>query len=252
MAAAYKKVAPAIQEAGGYTGCAPIPNEYYVGDPRKVGFTEHAKTIPVIVGTVVAEFGGFAPGLPDRTSKTPEEQVEYLRTYLGDEAEKLAALFWECYPGRPATDLLLLDVFSRGPSKDFCLKKAVHPQAPTYNYVFSFEFPIDDGKPAWHCSDIPFFFHNTDKVFICNVPGVSDQLEEKMAMSFVSFARTGVPAAEGLPQWEPCRPDDVATMVFDRECRLCHGFDDKLYEAYLPIAPDPRNLNSEEEVTVLH
>ena len=48
--------------------------------------------------------------------------------------------------------------------------------------------------------DIPFFFHNTDKVFICNVPGVSDQLEEKMAMSFVSFARTGVPAAEGLPQ----------------------------------------------------
>ena len=252
LAAAYKKVAPAIQEAGGYTGCAPIPNEYYVGDPRKVGFTEHAKTIPVIVGTVVAEFGGYAPGLPDRTSKTPEEQVEYLRTYLGDEAEKLAALFWECYPGRPATDLLLLDVFSRGPSKDFCLKKAVHPQAPTYNYVFSFEFPIDDGKPAWHCSDIPFFFHNTDKVFICNVPGVSDQLEEKMAMSFVSFARTGVPAAEGLPQWEPCRPDDVATMVFDRECRLCHGFDDKLYEAYLPIAPDPRNLNSEEEVTVLH
>lgn len=252
LAEAYKKVAPAIQEAGGYTGCAPVPNQYYVGDPRTAGFTKHAKTIPVIAGTVIAEFGGFGPSLPNRTSMTSEEQLAYLKKFVGDSAEEVAALFQECYPDKPLTDLLLMDTFSRNPTKDFARKKAAFPQAATYNYLFSFVFPMDDGKPAWHCSDIPFFFHNTDKVFICNVPGVSDELEAKMAGAFVSFATTGVPSAPGLPQWLPCTPEDVTTMVFDKECRLGHNFDDKLYEAYLPVAPDPRALHEDEEVTVLH
>lgn len=252
LAEAYKKVAPAIQEAGGYTGCAPVPNQYYVGDPRTAGFTEHAKTIPVIAGTVIAEFGGFGPSLPNRTSMTSEEQLAYLKKFVGDSAEEVAALFQECYPDKPLTDLLLMDTFSRNPTKDFARKKAAFPQAATYNYLFSFVFPMDDGKPAWHCSDIPFFFHNTDKVFICNVPGVSDELEAKMAGAFVSFATTGVPSAPGLLQWPPCTPEDVTTMVFDKECRLGHNFDDKLYEAYLPVAPDPRALHEDEEVTVLH
>ena len=252
LAEAYKKVASAIQEAGGYTGCAPVPNQYYVGDPRTAGFTEHAKTIPVIAGTVIAEFGGFGPSLPNRTSMTSEEQLAYLKKFVGDSAEEVAALFQECYPDKPLTDLLLMDTFSRNPTKDFARKKAAFPQAATYNYLFSFVFPMDDGKPAWHCSDIPFFFHNTDKVFICNVPGVSDELEAKMAGAFVSFATTGVPSAPGLPQWLPCTPEDVTTMVFDKECRLGHNFDDKLYEAYLPVAPDPRALHEDGEVTVLH
>ena len=252
LAEAYKKVAPPIQEAGGYTGCAPVPNQFYVGDPRIVGFTEHAKTIPVIAGTVLAEFGGFGPSLPNRTSMTNEEQLAYLQKFLGDSTETVAGLFHQCYPDRPVTDLLLMDTFSRQPTKDFARKKAAFPLSATYNYVFSFVFPMDDGKPAWHCSDIPFFFHNTDKVFICNVPGVSDQLEAQMAGAFVNFAHTGVPSAPGLPQWQPCTPDDITTMVFDRECRLCHNFDDKLYEAYLPVVPDPRALHEEGEVTVLH
>ena len=223
-----------------------------MGDPRTAGFTEHAKTIPVIAGTVIAEFGGFGPSLPNRTSMTSEEQLAYLKKFVGDSAEEVAALFQECYPDHPVTDLLLMDTFSRNPTKDFARKKAAFPQAATYNYLFSFVFPMDDGKPAWHCSDIPFFFHNTDKVFICNVPGVSDELEAKMAGAFVSFATTGVPSAPDLPQWLPCTPEDVTTMVFDKECRLGHNFDDKLYEAYLPVAPDPRALHEDGEVTVLH
>ena len=110
---------------------------------------------------------------------------------------------------------------------------------------------MDDGKPAWHCSDIPFFFHNTDKVPVSNIPGVSDQLEDIMARMLVNFAYNGVPTAPGLPQWSPCVPGDLATMILDKECRLVHNFDDKLYEAYLPVAVDPRKLY-EEEVTLLH
>lgn len=252
LAEAYKKVVPAIQAVGGYTGCAPIPNRFYIGDPRIVGFTEHAKTIPVIAGTVVAELGGFAPTLRNRTSMSAEEQIIYLKKYLGNSAEELAALFHSCYPDRPVTDLLLLDTFSRTATKDFVRKKAAFSQSATYNYVFSFVFPMDDGKPAWHCSDLPFFFHNTDKVFICNVPDVSDQLEAQMSGILISFARTGIPSAEGLPEWTACTPDNISTMILDRECRIVHNFDDKLYEIYTPLAPDPHSLHADEEVTVLH
>ena len=59
LAEAYKKVSPAIKAAGGYVGCAPTPNDFYLGEPRSVGFTDHAKTIPVIVGTVMAVTSSF-------------------------------------------------------------------------------------------------------------------------------------------------------------------------------------------------
>lgn len=251
LAEAYKKVSPAIQEKGGYVGCVPIPNEYYPGDPRLVGFTPHARTIPVLVGTVIGEMCTFGPGLPDRRTRSREDQLTYLRKFLGDKTEELVPLFEECYPGRPITDLVLLDTFSRVATKDFCRKKAEHAQSATYNYLFTFDFPIDDGTPAWHCADIPFVFHNTDKVPVCNIPGVSDQLEETMSSLFVNFARTGVPTAPGLPQWDPCVPGDLPTMLLDRECKLVHNFDDKLYEAYLPVAVNPKDLH-EEEVTMLH
>lgn len=251
LAEAYKKVSPPIQKAGGYVGCVPLPNDYYVGDPRQVGFTPHAKTIPVLVGSVLGEMSTFGPGLPDRRSKTEEEQLAYLRRFLGDKTEELVELFQECYPGRPRTDLVLLDTFTRAATKEFCRKKAEHSQSATYNYLFTMDFPIDDGTPPWHCSDIPFVFHNTDKVPVCNIPGVSDQLEEIMCGIFVNFAYTGVPTAAGLPQWDSCAPGDLATMILDRECRLVHNFDDKLYDAYLPVAVNPKDLY-EKEVTLLH
>lgn len=47
MAAAYNKVRQEIARQGRYVGGHPVPNEFYVGDPRTVGFTEHARTIPV-------------------------------------------------------------------------------------------------------------------------------------------------------------------------------------------------------------
>lgn len=251
LAEAYNKVAPAIQKEGGYVGCVPLPNDYYVGDPREVGFTAHAKTIPVIVGTVLGEMSTFGPGLPDRRSKTKEEQLTYLRKFLGDKTDELVDLFQECYPDRPLTDIVLLDTFTRTVSKEFCRKKAEHAQSPTYNYLFTLDFPIDDGTPAWHCADIPFVFNNTDKVPVCNIPGVSDHLEEIMSSIFVNFAYNGVPSASGLPQWTPCVPGDLSTMILDRECRLVHNFDDKLYEAYLPVAVKPWELY-EKEVTILH
>ena len=236
MASAYNKVSPAIAKEGVYTGCIPIPNEFYAGDPRVVGFTEHAKTIPVMIGTVIGEFA-FGPGVPNKYGLTETEIKSMIAKKYGNVSDELAGLFQKAYPGRNLTDLLVLDSLFRSPTKDFIEKKAAHKEASTFSYLFAYEFPYDDGKPAWHCSEIPFVFHNTDKVPVCDIPGVSDKLEEQVFGVWINFARYGNPNLPGLPDWPECKPGDEATMIFDKSCEVKHNFDNELITLHTKAAP---------------
>lgn len=251
MAAAYKKVAPALMKQGYYVGGNPIANEFYVGDPRKVGFTDHAKTIPVMVGSVIAEMA-FAPGIKNKHALSEEEIRPMIEQKYKDASDELISLFKQAYPNKSIADLLYLDSMVRIPSTDFALKKAVHPEAPTYLFQFAYEFPYDDGKPAWHCSEIPFVFHNTDKIPICNIPGVSDRLEEQMCGAWVSFARSGNPNHPGLPEWPACKPGDAATMIFDTTCEAKHNYDNSLMELHKKASPAFGFRRSSDDEIVLH
>jgi para-nitrobenzyl esterase len=150
MASAYNKVWPDIARKGHYIGGNPVPNEFYVGDPRVVGFTEYAKTIPVLIGSVFGEFA-FGAGVPYKYDLFEDDIKPMLVKKYGEASEELINLFKEAYPNKNLTDLLELDSMFRSPTKDFIEKKAVHEEAPIYSFMFAFEFPFDDGKPAWHC-----------------------------------------------------------------------------------------------------
>ena len=123
------------------------------------------------------------------------------------------------------------------------LREKAKLSAPVYSYQLTYEFPIDGGKAAWHCSEIPFVFHNTDRVSVCNVQGETDRLQERMCSAWVNFARYGNPQTASLPKWDPCRPDDEATMIFDNVCEVRHNFDHALqarlteieYPLFLPV-----------------
>lgn len=229
LAEVYNRVAPAVAAQGEYVGGQPVPNGWYVGDPRKVGFTEHAKTIPVIIGTVFGEFYPN-PEIKDRYSLPEPSAMKLLEEKYGAHAGRLAELFQKAYPGRHLTDLLLLDTAFRNPTKDFIEKKSAYRQAPTYSYLFACDFQYDGGKPAWHCAEIPFVFHNTHRIPISSIQGVSDRLEDSVCGAWVHFARYGTPAAAGLPEWPACTPGSEATMIFDRECEVRVNHDKELME----------------------
>lgn len=235
LAAAYNRVSPAIAGAGGYIGCTPKPDDFYKGEGPAVGFTEHAKTIPVMVGTVFGEFA-MAP-LPFNKEQIPEAELEaVLDNRFQGRGKELKAVFAEAYPGKNPADLLTLDTIFRGPTREF-VRALAAAGGSVYSYLFALEFPYQNPKTAWHCSDIPFVFHNTELVPVANIPEVSDRLQEQIFGAVMAFARTGKPEYEGLPQWPASREDDEATMIFDRVCEVRHNHDDRLLKLHAEASP---------------
>lgn len=237
---AYAKVSPAIAMQGGYIGGGPLVNDYYRGNPLDYGFREHAFEIPLLVGSVFGEFS-FMPTPWKKQELTEAQTKEILQQVYGEHTDGMIRLFQETYPGKHPADLLSIDRVMRRLSIRLAKLHAAGRKADAYLYNFTLEFPIQHQKIAWHCSDIPFFFHNTDLVEVCQIPDVSERLERQMTDAFLSFARNGKPECDSLPDWTPVTPDVAPTMIFDRTCELRIDYDDRLYETIDRILP-PFNL----------
>ena len=235
---AYNKVAPKLREKGEYVGAqGPEKNEWYPGDPFEVGWTEHAKTIPMMAGTVLCEFLGFMPGRPDRHTMNSKVQKEFVEQFHKGHSKEVMAAFKKAYPGKTVSDLCAIDTVMRPATKKLINMHAKVASAPTYSYVFAWEFPLDEGAGAWHCSDIPFAFANAELVPVCNVPGVSDRLEHQYASAYLNFAKYGNPSDPSLPQWPACTAKDEYTMIFDTECEVRKNYDNKLMELCKEFGP---------------
>ena len=240
LAAAYNKVFMPIAMQGGYTGGAPLKNDFYLGEPLLHGFTEHAKTIPLMVGSTMGEFA-FKPVLFDKHTKSETEIMDILRADFGAATEKAVALFQKAYPQKHLLDLPVVDRIFRSPSKALARLHAAGGKAPTYLYNFTYNFPMQWDKPAWHCADIPFFFHNIELVEVCGTPGVCEDLQEKLFGAVMAFAKTANPNHPKLPEWPVVTNDCEPTMCFDIDCTVGVNYDDALLALAEEVLP-PFNL----------
>jgi para-nitrobenzyl esterase len=206
---------------------APVPNDYYVGDPLRVGFTRYAKKVPTMVGSVIAEFS-FGVNSAGKHKLSPAERRAKVVEKYGAYTDEAIELFKKAYPGKNEVDLLALDTMFRPAVLEYVEKKSQESSAPVYSYLFALDFDYDDGKPAWHCADIPFVFHNSDKIAICNIAGITEKLEEQVSGAYVNFAKTGNPAHPSLPEWPAFTGAKKATMIFDRQSRVGIDYDSAL------------------------
>ena len=232
---AFNKVAlKKLREEKKLINWGPVANDWYLGDPMKVGFTDYAKTVPTIAGTVIAEFTGFGPGAsaPDRASG-----LRILEKTYGDKTEELVKRFEAAYPGKDILLLSKLDVGARRATTRYIEEKARVSSAPAYLYVFALDFDVDGPRPAWHCADIPFVFHNAARVPCCNIAGVSDRLEGEVAGAVAAFARTGDPNHGEMAEWPAYEDGKKATMIFDRSTRAGENYDRELIEELHALAP---------------
>ncbi|MBQ1377614.1 MAG: carboxylesterase family protein, partial [Lachnospiraceae bacterium] len=187
----------------------------YLGDPSVVPFSDYYRTVPLMVNSCISEMGR-ASFEKDKDSYTEEERRAFFVEKYGEEkGDKIIELFKKAYPGKNILNGIDVDVMTREASFQYAQKKAAESSVPAYNGLLAFVFPIDEGKAAWHCSDLPFIFHNTDKLPLYDLGETGKRIEAQMAGALVNFARTGDPNGEGVPTWTPTTPDTVHTLVFD-------------------------------------
>ena len=205
----------------------------------------------MLAGTNIGEFD-FGPVVPGKHEMNREEQIAFLTRKYGDATPELISLFEKAYPDKTIADLWSVDTFFRPATIEFIRQKSEFTEAPTYSYQFTYEFPIDGGKAAWHCAEIPFVFHNIDRIAVCNVPGETDRLQERMATAWINFARYGSPETPSLPNWPACTPGDEATMIFDRTCEIRRNFDHELVKKLVETEYNPMTPVVEEDAFFIH
>ncbi|MGZ3274273.1 MAG: carboxylesterase/lipase family protein [Caulobacteraceae bacterium] len=178
--------------------------------------------VPLIVGTTLNEFtsGINHPEFEQMSEAELSKRTEAL--YPGRGGVVVSA-FRQRTPGATPFDLWsrIATAPVRQAAVDQAAAKAALKGAPAYLYWFTWRTPILDGRPrAFHCAEIPFVFHNADLCDHMTGGGArAKALADRMADTWIQFARTGTPNHPGLPRWAPFAPG-VPTMIFDDDTRL--------------------------------
>src|ERR1700675_2078580 len=96
-------------------------------------------------------------------SMTEEDVRKRAGERYGDKAGMVVDAYRKAYPNVKPVELLSRMFSVRINAVTQAERKAAGNGAPAYMYLFAWQTPILDGRPrAFHCSEIPFVFNNSD------------------------------------------------------------------------------------------
>jgi para-nitrobenzyl esterase len=187
-------------------------------DPTAPQISAH---VPLLVGTDLNEFVNGCDN-PAAASFTKEDLERRLGEVYGDKSQAIIQAYRREYPKADPFDLFSVISVAGMRESAFvqAAQKAALGSAPAYEYLFSWQTPMLDGRPrSFHAAEIAFAFGNAD---ICeNLTGGTPEalaLGGKMCDAWINFARHGNPNHKGLPNWPAFTPDKCQTMIFDSQC----------------------------------
>lgn len=120
-------------------------------------------------------------------------------------------------------------------------ERAQQAGADTFVYQLDFPSPLKPELGAPHTFDIPLVFRNLDAPGSIAGTGVQARaVSSMMSDAFISFAATGVPSSELLPNWTPFTVPDRQTLIIDAPPRMENdprGGERKIFERVPYLQP---------------
>jgi para-nitrobenzyl esterase len=182
--------------------------------------------LDVLTGTTRDEMLLFALLDPDHQTLDESKLLERATRVFGSEEagrsaiETYAATRPDATPGM-LWSAIATDLTFRIPSIDLIERH----RGNCFVYLFAFCTPVMDGRlGSCHALEIPFVFNNLDAPGVERFAGpVTPHMRElalAMHEAWFTFARTGRPRSDLLPQWPPYEPDGRRTMIFGDECSV--------------------------------
>jgi para-nitrobenzyl esterase len=199
---------------------------------------EISRNKPLMTGWNEDEYTFFAWERNDTASfkMNFDELPAKLEPQFGDDTQKIINTYRKAMPNASAPDIYIavssIAMMGLG-SVEIAEKKAKQNGAPVYLYNFGYksdmkipgtDYPM--GTP--HAMDITFKFNNEVPSKEGEQPRMSfggskpDRYiaSHNMAELWTTFARTGKPAAKGVPEWPAYSLKDKPTMRIDVKCEV--------------------------------
>ena len=179
--------------------------------------------IPVTIGCTLHEAALFlAAGGVDTRQLDEGQLTAHLGRSFGDAAPELLAGYRNHHPDFTAGELLvrILSDTRRLDSIEMAEAHLRGGGAPTWMYLFSWESPVLPELRSAHGIDGTFYFDNTESVGIARGDPEARQLAARASGAWAEFARSGVPAAEGLPDWPAYGLERRETLILSGTPRI--------------------------------
>lgn len=238
LVGAYRKVSPALSEAGVYQNWGPLKNDYFHGFPPENSFMPWSKDKPLIFGSTLGEFPTVRLTEEEKEAMTEDDKITFLRNRFGAEADHLIELFRKAYPKHHnILDLAYMDSMVRIPTRKAALKHAENGKQNTYNFLVSYNAPEDGWIPLWHGGEVCYIFMNEDRVYVLNEAVFGQKLANIFSTMTLNYVKYGDPNNKYLPKWEPVTDEHHYTMIIDRECECLEGHDEELVELFDKVNP---------------
>jgi para-nitrobenzyl esterase len=185
--------------------------------------------VRVLIGTNADEMKLFTALDPASRDLDEARLIKRVATALGDagKAAELVTAYRSRREGASPADVwghLQGDFIFRVPA----IRLAEHQSArgnAVFSYLFTWASPQFGGAlGACHALEIPFVWNTVDtgmsQLFTGPVDDDIRALASSMHAAWAAFARTGTPAAPGLPEWPAYDTDRRATMILDTDPRV--------------------------------
>jgi len=221
---------PTVRSAVQRFGFSPVVDgEIVTRHPFDPDAPEVSANVPMLIGTVLNE---SSPSMTRAAleSMTEEDVRKRAAERYGNKAGLVVDAYRKAYPKVKPVELLSRMFSVRTNAVLQAELKAARKAAPAYMYLFAWHTPILDGRPrAFHCSEIPFVFANTDvSSFATGGTKEAKDLGDRVSDAWINFARKGDPNHPGLPKWPAYSADTGPVMIFDKACEVKNDPDREL------------------------